>query len=1054
MARMKVDPKEDLKSVKSTDCMKGATTEIEEGVKEFSQCILHLFSGPDNRVDGFAAAVRRAGYECDEYDIVNGAEQDLAANQVWDKVYARIKAGGYLAMLAGPPCNTFTNARKDDGQGPKPLRAAVGPERYGLPDLSIENVEKVKLGNLFAERTCDAVGAMDDLKRPSIVEQPKLKTDEDSVSMYKLDEFIELRERPSIEMRDLVQCHYGADTTKPTTLLCCRTRPKKLEERCQHPKRLWRKPSTGEKHWGAHPPLVGKEWFIPAEDWDSSMLKTPEESRRAVRGLPYLTSAAQAYPSDLNDMLAEWLIESIKKDDKHEEDEYIKMGKWKLVRKCVANKKEMELAKTRHRMTFTTRTKGKKRSEVSDDEEEPRHLGGMRNPGRAVAQIPGYREAGAKIYEFLRRTLENNEPLLQRCIGAIGSEEEDVGPTSHDLQPIRDELNNMYVDMKDYPVAMAMDTELQAGLLWRVARSAGDPDADEIYHWLTEGAPAGIERPVTDPAQVFPPRADGEALDALDYVVEPENHVNYTSVDEDPMAEPEVQRLIATGFVWATKDYQEFVTRIDGRPHFSKLGMITKEKDNKIKRRLILDCKESGVNLTAAKGGRLTLPRATDAVDDALQLMRLAKPGQSIEWLVLDFTDWFFNIPLHPDERKHFTIKYKDRYLCYLTQAQGSVNAPIVCGRVAALVARLTQGMMGLHIMRMQLYVDDPCLCILGDQRQRDLSMAIVILFWRALGVKLAFKKSTRGTKITWIGAQYEVTHQHTMKAQVSVKAKQEIIDEIIQTTQRHMKDNVATRKSLQTYTGKLNHVAGIVETLRPFLTDLYGVLHKPTRSRAPPQCLWTKQWQHVTTWVMALLGSSQGRELRREYCLAHYVNTGLEIQITTDASPWGLGGVLSINHQTVACFQSPLTAEDEKLLRIEIGSSTSQQVAEALAALVALRCWKDYWKRRGVKLFVKSDSVSTLTLLAKLKVKAKSYGLGMIARELALEFGTCSFRPRFLQHIPGIANEWADSLSRQAQPNNKKLLPNELQRCRQENITTRSEAYYRALAAAKQGPE
>ena len=1050
---MKVDPMEDLKSAKGTGCMNGAATETEEDAKEFNQCILHLFSGPGNRLDGFAAAVRHAGFECEEYDIVNGEEQDLAAEQVWKRVYTRIKAGHYSALLAGPPCNTFTNARKEDDQGPKPLRAATGPERYGLPGLSIENVEKVKLGNLFAERTCDAVGAMDDLKRPSIVEQPKYKEDDTAVSMYKLDEFVELRERTSVEMRDIAQCQYGANTTKPTSLLCCRAKPRKLEDRCQHPKRLWRKPSTGEKHWGAHPPLVGKEWFIPAEDWDCSMLKTPEESRRAVRGLPYLTSAAQAYPSKMNDMLAEWLMDSIKQEDKKAENEFIKMGKWKLVRRCLADERDVELAKSRQRMTFTTRNKGKKRAE-SSDEEVPKHLGGMRNPGRAVRQIPGYREAGAKIYEVLRRTLEKDHQLFKRCIEAIGTDEEEVGPTTHDLQPIRDELNSMHEEMENYKVAMALDTELQAGLLWRVARAAGDPDADEIYHWLTEGAPAGIERPVTDPSNVFPPSAAEDTPEALDYVVDPDKHVNYTSVDEDPMAEPEVQRLIATGFVWATKDYHEFVRRIGGKPHFSKLGMITKEKDNKIKRRLILDCKESGVNRTAAKGGRLTLPRATDAVDDALQLLKLAKPGQSIEWLVLDFTDWFFNIPLHPDERRHFTIKYKDQYLCYLTQAQGSVNAPIVCGRVAALVARLTQGMMGLHVMRLQLYVDDPCLCILGEQRQRDLSMAIVILFWRTLGVKLAFKKSIRGTKITWIGAQYEVTHQHTVNAQVSVKAKQEIIDEIIQTTQQHLKDNVATRRSLQTYTGKLNHVAGIVETLRPFLTDLYGVLHKPTRSKAPPQCLWTKQWQHVTTWVMALLGVTRGQELKREYRLAHYYNTGLEIQITTDASTWGLGGVLSINHQTAACFQSPLTAEDEKILHIEIGASASQQVAEALAALVALRCWRNYWKRRGVKLFVKSDSVSTLTLLAKLKAKTKSYGLGIIARELALEFGTCSFRPRFLQHIPGITNEWADSLSRQAQPNNKKQLPRELQRCRHEIIATRSEAYYRALAAAKQGPE
>lgn len=84
------------------------------------------------------------------------------------------------------------------------------------------------------------------------------------------------------------------------------------------------------------------------------------------------------------------------------------------------------------------------------------------------------------------------------------------------------------------------------------------------------------------------------------------------------------------------------------------------------------------------------------------------------------------------------------------------------------------------------------------------------------------------------------------------------------------------------------------------------------------------------------------------------------------------------------------------------------------------------------MKLFVKSDSVSALILLAKLKVKAKSFGLGVVARELALEFGTCSYRPRFLQHIPGIANDWADILSRMSQPAKSAPLPAALRQCMQ----------------------
>ena len=35
---------------------------------------LHLFSGPADRPDGLAAYIRRAGRDCEEWDIVNGGE--------------------------------------------------------------------------------------------------------------------------------------------------------------------------------------------------------------------------------------------------------------------------------------------------------------------------------------------------------------------------------------------------------------------------------------------------------------------------------------------------------------------------------------------------------------------------------------------------------------------------------------------------------------------------------------------------------------------------------------------------------------------------------------------------------------------------------------------------------------------------------------------------------------------------------------------------------------------------------------------------------------------
>ena len=215
--------------------------------------------------------------------------------------------------------------------------------------------------------------------------------------------------------------------------------------------------------------------------------------------------------------------------------------------------------------------------------------------------------------------------------------------------------------------------------------------------------------------------------------------------------------------------------------------------------------------------------------------------------MILDFTNWFYNVPLHPEERKHFTWSYGKHWVAFKTQAQGSRNAPLICGRVAALIARLTQGVFGDQRYRLQIYVDDPCICVMGNATQRDELMAATILFWACLGIRLAYRKASRGTQVVWIGAELTAQNQGRATAQVQVRAKPEIIEEVSRVTLSHVRNNLETKKALQSYVGKLNHVAGMVEMLRPFLADLYGVLHQTGCTNAPPNCYWTKQWSHVT---------------------------------------------------------------------------------------------------------------------------------------------------------------------------------------------------------------
>ena len=73
---------------------------------------------------------------------------------------------------------------------------------------------------------------------------------------------------------------------------------------------------------------------------------------------------------------------------------------------------------------------------------------------------------------------------------------------------------------------------------------------------------------------------------------------------------------------------------------------------------------------------RSILPRATDFVSDVLALQATALAGEAVEAFVLDAEDAFWQVPLHPAERRYYCAVL-DRpdgswsYMAYNRTAQG-----------------------------------------------------------------------------------------------------------------------------------------------------------------------------------------------------------------------------------------------------------------------------------------------------------------------------------------------------------------------------------------------
>ena len=116
----------------------------------------------------------------------------------------------------------------------------------------------------------------------------------------------------------------------------------------------------------------------------------------------------------------------------------------------------------------------------------------------------------------------------------------------------------------------------------------------------------------------------------------------------------------------------------------------------------------------------------------------------------------------------------------------------------------------------------------------------------------------------------------------------------------------------------------------------------------------------------------------------------------------------------------------------------------EALALLVAVRVWRPVWCLRPTLVVVRSDSTAALAALEKLR--SRNGAMNRVARELAIEI---SFSPTGLsfqgRHVRGKRNEWADALSRIAQPGSGAVVPGPLRGLTQRVPEDRGSRWWRA---------
>ena len=883
----------------------------------------------------------------DTFDTAANPDQDLCDESVWSRVVKGIAGGRFQAALLSPPSSTFgqSHCRRD----PRPLRDCSACGLYGITGLSARDKERVRVATLCAVRAAHAAKLCHQEGIPWAVVQPAQRTG--CSHLFLLSEWKEALALPGVHIKDFVQCELGCKFEKASVMAGTLLIPG-LPERCTHSPR-WIRGPKGTWAFASHP--------------------TPPECENGE---------SVGHPAGLVEMFATSLL-------KGAIGRNTATLRQATVDKAIASKRRKSMA-VQDQVVFTVPLRGPHSvPESQRRRQDELALGGLRDPWRAVEALPDLAVAGKMVRESLEDLLLANPGVMRRCLEAIASNEPDAGPSESDLDLARRLLLKVF----DLDSDATSDHLSPSPVRWRLLQAwqlrANDPD-DQVPQWFARGAPAGLDlHPV--PCGIFPVSHEGWDADAMQYLDQPvEDFVNYTGIEEDPDVWDEVQSMVKKGWLTEHTSYQDVQQALGATPILSKIGMIIKATGGKVKKRLIVDSKQSGVAKAAFKPERIVLPRLSDVVEDALFQLREARSRagtHSLEWLVLDFASAFFTVPLAPEEQRFFVIHLRSRFFIFRVLAMGAATSPLVWGRVAALVTRLTQGMFPSTVLALQTFVDDPCVCITGSPAARDLCCALLILTWRCLGFPLAFHKGQRGNSVAWIGNKLLVEDDV-----IIATIKPEILKELEAQIEQVLKSNVVSIRLLRSLAGRANHVASLLRTWRPFLQQLWGALSATGRCHAPAGCIWTKQVAPALWWLRAFLAGARGTVVR-SFALEVWANWVEPVCVTIDASPYGLGGMLEFNDSIVEWFASELSIEDFERFGHRRGQAAGQQTWECLAALVALRCWTKFWRNHRVRLTVRGDSVAMLTMLCKLKPSA-SQPLGLIAREVALDIAEATFEP------------------------------------------------------------
>lgn len=196
------------------------------------QAVLHLFSGPFSRKDGLQAHLQQHNITCINIDKqYGGDEHDLLSEQVYERLQHMIKQGKIRALVAAPPCSTYSVARFLPG-GPPPLRTYEHPDGLPLDEIPNQHHNELRAANEIAKRTCHLANLIHEHGGQFVIENPAprhckellggqlyYKATGNHGSLWTTTPVLRLAKRTKARLVTFAYCMLGHQAQKYTSLL-------------------------------------------------------------------------------------------------------------------------------------------------------------------------------------------------------------------------------------------------------------------------------------------------------------------------------------------------------------------------------------------------------------------------------------------------------------------------------------------------------------------------------------------------------------------------------------------------------------------------------------------------------------------------------------------------------------------------------------------------------------------------------------------------------------------------------------------------------------------